>query len=170
MRIHFLIGKKDADIVWWIRNLPKKTFNHYIKLILQAEKNKTYAVIPVPLQKELMREEFDTTIRINDKVLTQFVRSFSKEGISNALKRIIRKHIEWNYVQQSKANNVNNTLIKTEDTEPIEVEDTVIEETSELKHEPVHEQFNDLFQEHDVEEDEELSEEYMEMLKKLSGE
>jgi len=46
MQIHIVFGKKDKDLAYWVRSLPMKSFNYYVKLILKAEiRRKTALVI-----------------------------------------------------------------------------------------------------------------------------
>lgn len=170
MKFHLKLGKKDADIVGWAKYLPDQTFSNYVKMILLAEKNKTHAVVPVPPSKTLLEVKVDTAIRISDKSLIQFVRSFSKEGMATAAKRIIRKHIEWNYAHQSEQEELHSALSNDEKPTLVAEKQPELKNTFDSQQGSISKDDSEVVRHDDMEDDDEMSEEYMEMLKKLSGE
>lgn len=139
MNLHIVFGKKDADIVCWIKGLPPQMFSHYARRILLAEKNRRLAVVPIPEKNELIFEKIDTKLLLSEKELTQYVHSFPQGKMSAEVKRILRKHIEWNYSRAQRN------------------EATVGEIKAKHKSEPV------------LESDDEMSDEYRKMLMELSG-
>lgn len=96
MILHICFGKKDSDLIAWKRSLPKQMFGYYVKSVLASEKNKTFCVIPVDFKYDNTENPIDVKIYITDKSLAQYVRTFSKSGISAMVKYILRKHIERN--------------------------------------------------------------------------
>ena len=96
MILHICFGKKDSDLIAWKRSLPKQMFGYYVKSVLASEKNKTFCVIPVDFKYDNTENPIDVKVYITDKSLVQYVRAFSKNGISATVKYILRKHIEWN--------------------------------------------------------------------------
>ncbi len=103
MRIHFVIGKKDADIAYWVKSLPYGCLNSYIVEILKAEVRKKIANIPVPLEEGLLFQKIDITIRIKDKQIINMITNNS--GKKNTfIKSVIRKHIALNYKRISRQN------------------------------------------------------------------
>lgn len=118
MDIHIVFGKKDADIVFWLSSIPKRMMSHYIRSVLLSEKMKTYAVIPVPSEKGLLSKRIDTKIYLTDKSLLSFLRSFGNETMCSVIKRVLRKHLEWNYRNaiDFTAQSVNETAEKTSES------------------------------------------------------
>lgn len=96
MILHICFGKKDSDLIAWKKSLPDQMFGYYVKSVLASEKNKTFCVIPVDFKYDNTENPIDVKIYITDKSLAQYVRTFSKSGISATVKYILRKHIEWN--------------------------------------------------------------------------
>lgn len=97
MNIHIVFGKKDADLSYWISMLPSRMMSHYIRSALISEKAKTYAIIPIPDAKGLLDKKIDTKFYLTDRSLIAYIKSFDKETMSSVIKRILRKHLEWNY-------------------------------------------------------------------------
>lgn len=96
MILHICFGKKDSDLIAWKKSLPDQMFGYYVKSVLASEKNKTFCVIPVDFKYDNTENPIDVKVYITDKSLAQYVRAFSKNGISATVKYILRKHIEWN--------------------------------------------------------------------------
>lgn len=96
MILHICFGKKDSDLIAWKKSLPDQMFGYYVKSVLASEKNKTFCVIPVDFKYDNTENPIDVKVYITDKSLVQYVRAFSKNGISATVKYILRKHIEWN--------------------------------------------------------------------------
>ena len=96
MILHICFGKKDSDLIAWKKSLPAQMFGYYVKAVLMSEKNKTFCIIPADFKCKGTENPIDVKVYITDKSLVQYVRAFSKNGISATVKYILRKHIEWN--------------------------------------------------------------------------
>lgn len=96
MILHICFGKKDSDLIAWKKSLPDQMFGYYVKTVLTSEKNKTLCVIPSDFKCKGTENPIDVKVYITDKSLAQYLRAFSKNGISATVKYILRKHIEWN--------------------------------------------------------------------------
>ena len=51
MKIHFVIGKKDGDIGYWMESLDNGLFSQCVNDILEAELGNKIARLPIPKQK-----------------------------------------------------------------------------------------------------------------------
>ena len=96
MILHICFGKKDSDLIAWKKSLPDQMFGYYVKAVLTSEKNKTFCIIPADFKCKGTENPIDVKVYITDKSLVQYVRAFSKNGISATVKYILRKHIERN--------------------------------------------------------------------------
>ena len=65
MKIHFVIGKKDGDIGYWIESLENGYFSHYVSIILKAELRNKIASLPVPQQRGRISKTKDTSIYVS---------------------------------------------------------------------------------------------------------
>lgn len=101
MRIHLKIGKKDADLIYWIESLPTGCFSHYATLILQAEVKKKIALIPVFDQEGLSEKTKEVAIYVYDKQVIAMIEGLPKGKRSQYIKRVVRKHINANYRKNS---------------------------------------------------------------------
>ena len=101
MRIHLKIGKKDADLVYWIESLPCGCFSHYAVLILQAEVRKKIAVIPVYEQEGISNKTKEVAIYVNDKQVISMIEGLPKGTRAKYIKKIVRKHINANFRKNS---------------------------------------------------------------------
>jgi len=118
--VHFVLGGKDADILYWKNYLPPKSFAHYIRTILYAERKKEIAVLPVPQTRGVIIGMADSKFVITDRVLIQFVRSFPKGSRTGIIKNIIRKHLDENY---RRTLNSSDTPVGNTDDNPMEITD-----------------------------------------------
>lgn len=101
MRIHLKIGKKDADLIYWIESLPYGCFSHYAVLILQAEVRKKIAVVPVYEQEGLSDKTKEVAIYVNDKQVISLIEGLPKGTRARYIKKIVRKHINANFRKNS---------------------------------------------------------------------
>ena len=97
MHFHIVLGNTDGDILHWKNSLPQKTFSHFVREILSAERRRRIAVVPLPEQRGIVTGHIETHIRIQDKQLTQFLMAIPKRKRAGTVKNIIRKHIAANY-------------------------------------------------------------------------
>ncbi len=104
MRIHFVIGKKDADIAYWVKSLPYGCFSNYVVKILKAESKKKTANIPVPPEEGLLFRNIDTSIYVKDKQIINMIINNNLGKKTPFIKKVIRKHIALNYKRISRQN------------------------------------------------------------------
>lgn len=101
MNVHIKIGKKDADLIYWIESLPSGCFSHYASLILQAEIRKKIAVIPVYEQEGISEKTKEVVIYIHDKQVITMIQSLPKGTRAKYIKKVVRKHISANFRRNS---------------------------------------------------------------------
>lgn len=118
MHFHIVLGNTDGDILHWKNSLPPKTFSHFVREILSAEKRRRIAVIPLPKQRGIDTGHLETHIRISDKQLLQFLMSFPKRKRAGMVKNIIRKHIAANFRRLGLEEQSVETPIKPSDVKP----------------------------------------------------
>lgn len=96
-RFHLIFGSKDADIVYWMSFLPKKTFNCYVNRILKAELQKRIETLPIPEERGLENRKVDITLYFADTEIFNMLTSLPTRERSKYIKKIIRKHVDANY-------------------------------------------------------------------------
>lgn len=97
MKIHFVIGKKDGDIGYWMESLENGLFSHCVVAVLDAELREKIAKIPVPKQKGRVSKKIDTSIYVSDEKILEMLRNFPQGKRSKYIRSIIRKHLAVNY-------------------------------------------------------------------------
>lgn len=125
MKIHFVIGKKDGDIGYWIESLENGYFSHYVSIILKAELRNKIASLPVPQQRGRISKTKDTSIYVSDKKILDMLSKIPKRKRSKYIRSIIRKHLDANYKKGSKSEQNIKKMeepAKEENTVPITVE------------------------------------------------
>ena len=118
MKLHIVFGKKDKDIAFWVRSLPLKSFNHYVKLILKAEIKKKTALVFVPAKKGKCFDTVEQRLYIDDEDIIEFINQMPRYKKTTTIKKIIRRHINANYRRIASAdensNKKNNTNENTD--------------------------------------------------------
>lgn len=125
MKIHFVIGKKDGDIGYWIESLENDYFSHYVSIILKEELRNKIASLPVPQQRGRTSKTKDTSIYISDKSILEMLSKIPQGKRSKYIRSVIRKHLAANYKKGSKSEqNIKKKEEPTreENTVPITVE------------------------------------------------
>lgn len=97
MKIHFVIGKKDGDIGYWMESLENGFFSYYVITILKAELRKKIALVPVPQQQGRITKKIDTSIYVSDKNVLEMLSEIPQGKRSRFIRSIIRKHLAVNY-------------------------------------------------------------------------
>lgn len=97
MKIHFVIGKKDGDIGYWMESLENGFFSYYVITILKAELRKKIALVPVPQQQGRITKKIDTSIYVSDKNVLEMLSEIPQGKRSRFIRNIIRKHLAVNY-------------------------------------------------------------------------
>lgn len=103
MKIHFVIGKKDGDIGYWIESLENDYFSHYVSIILKAELRNKIASLPVPQQRGRTSKTKDTSIYVSDKSILEMLSKIPQGKRSKYIRSVIRKHLAANYKKGSKS-------------------------------------------------------------------
>ncbi len=97
MKIHFVVGKKDGDIAYWMESLENGLFSGYVIAILKAELKKKIASVPVPQKKGSITKKIDTSIYVSDKNVLEMLSKIPQGRRSKFIRSIIRKHLAVNY-------------------------------------------------------------------------
>ena len=97
MKIHFVIGKKDGDIGYWMESLENGLFSQCVNDILEAELGNKIARLPIPKQKGRISKKIDTSIYVSDENILKMLRNIPQGKRSKYFRSVIRKHLAVNY-------------------------------------------------------------------------
>ena len=129
MKIHFVVGKKDGDIGYWMESLENGLFSNCVVAILDAELGEKIARIPVPKQKGRVSKKIDTSIYVSDENILEMLRKIPQGKRSKYIRSIIRKHLAINYKKSQQGQ-----TFKRKDEVPkekVNIEPTVVASTVE---------------------------------------
>lgn len=116
MKIHIVFGRKDKDLAYWVRSLPTKTFNYYVKQILKAEIRRKTALIIVPDKKGVYDGVVEQRLYINEKDIIEYISQMPRYKKTSIIKGVMRRHINANYKRVASANeNIKNSKITVAD-------------------------------------------------------
>lgn len=101
MKIHFVVGKKDSDIAYWMESLENGLFSGYVITILKAELKKRIAIVPVPTEKGRISRKIDTSIYVSDENVLEMLSQIPQGKRSRFIRSVIRKHLSVNYKKSS---------------------------------------------------------------------
>lgn len=101
MKIHFVVGKKDSDIAYWMESLENGLFSGYVITILKAELKKKIAIVPVPTEKGRISRKIDTSIYVSDENVLEMLSQIPQGKRSRFIRSVIRKHLSVNYKKSS---------------------------------------------------------------------
>lgn len=101
MKIHFVVGKKDGDIAYWMESLENGLFSGYVITILKAELKKKIAIVPVPKEKGRISSKIDTSIYVSDENVLEMLSQIPQGKRSRFIRSVIRKHLSANYKKSS---------------------------------------------------------------------
>ena len=101
MKIHFVVGKKDSDIAYWMESLENGLFSGYVITILKAELKKRIAIVPVPTEKGRISRKIDTSIYVSDENILEMLSQIPQGKRSRFIRSVIRKHLSVNYKKSS---------------------------------------------------------------------
>lgn len=118
MKIHFVIGKKDGDIGYWMESLENGLFSQCVNDILEAELGNKIARLPIPKQKGRISKKIDTSIYVSDENILEMLRNIPQGKRSKYIRSVIRKHLAVNYRKGQ--------VFKTKEDIPKENNDTAI--------------------------------------------
>ena len=118
MKIHFVIGKKDGDIGYWMESLDNGLFSQCVNDILDAELGNKNATLPIPKQKGRISKKIDTSIYVSEENILEMLRNIPQGKRSKYIRSVIRKHLAVNYRKGQ--------VFKTKEDIPKENNDTAI--------------------------------------------
>ena len=94
--IRFKLAEEDADLIGWKKSLPPRTFNETINKILVSESGGQIARIPYEFSSLEVAEETDASFYVDDENVLALLGGIKRGGRTDAIKGIIRKHIQYN--------------------------------------------------------------------------
>lgn len=94
--IRFVLTKEDADLIGWKNSLPPRSFNEAINKILVSESVGQIARIPYEFSSPEVAEEVDASFYVGDENVLALLGSIERGERTDAIKGIIRKHIQHN--------------------------------------------------------------------------
>ena len=94
--IRFVLTKEDADLIGWKNSLPPRSFNEAINKILVSESVGQIARIPYEFSSPEVAEEVDASFYVGDENVLALLGSIERGERTDAIKGIIRKHIQYN--------------------------------------------------------------------------
>ena len=94
--IRFVLTKEDRDLIGWKNGLPPRSFNETINKILVSESIGQIARIPYEFSSLEVAEETDASFYVDDENVLALLGSIKRGQRTDAIKGIIRKHIQYN--------------------------------------------------------------------------
>ena len=94
--IRFKLAVEDTDLIGWKKSLPPRTFNETINKILVSESCGEIARIPYEFSSPEVAEEIDASFYVDDENVLALLGSVKSGKRTDAIKDIIRKHIQYN--------------------------------------------------------------------------
>ena len=94
--IRFKLAKEDTDLIGWKKSLQPRTYNETINKILVSESCGEIARIPYEFSFPEVAEETDASFYVDDENVLALLGSIKRGGRTDAIKDIIRKHIQYN--------------------------------------------------------------------------
>ena len=94
--IRFVLTKEDADLIGWKNSLPPRSFNETVNKILVSESIGQIACIPYEFSSPEVVEEVDASFYVDDENVLALLGSIERGKRTDAIKGIIRKHIQYN--------------------------------------------------------------------------
>lgn len=94
--IRFVLIKEDTDLIGWKNSLPPRSFNETINKILVSESGGQIARIPYEFSSPEVAEETDASFYVDDENVLALLGSIKRGQRTDAIKGIIRKHIQYN--------------------------------------------------------------------------
>ena len=162
LTLHIVFGSRDADLVYWKSSIPKNCFNYYVNRIIESERNKEIAVLPIPEKKGAECRNLSIHLTFRSASDIRFVRSFPKRKRGSYLKEIMRKHILENYRRMNAGDSD-----KPEESINVEMDDNT-ETIPHTEPHPVEDEKKK--KENEItEEEDEMSEEYNKILREMTG-
>ena len=94
--IRFKLAEEDADLIGWKNSLTTRSFNETVNKILVSESNGEIAHIPYEFSSPEVAEGVDASFYVGDENVLALLGSIKRGQRTDAIKGIIRKHIQYN--------------------------------------------------------------------------
>ena len=94
--IRLVLAKEDTDLIAWKNSLPPRSFTETINKILVSESGGQIARIPYEFSSPEVAEETDASFYVDDENVLALLGSIERGKRTDAIKGIIRKHIQYN--------------------------------------------------------------------------
>lgn len=94
--IRFKLAEEDTDLIGWKNSLPPRSFNETVNKILVSESIGQIARIPYEFSSPEVAEGVDASFYVDDENVLALLGSIKRGGRTDAIKDIIRKHIQHN--------------------------------------------------------------------------
>ena len=94
--IRFKLAEEDTDLIGWKKSLSPRTYNETINKILVSESNGKIARVPYEFSSPEVAEETDASFYADDENVLALLGSIKRGGRTDAIKGILRKHIQYN--------------------------------------------------------------------------
>ena len=94
--IRLVLAKEDTDLIAWKNSLPPRSFTETVNKILVSESGGQIARIPYEFSSLEVAEETDASFYVDDEDVLALLGSIKRGGRTDAIKDIIRKHIQYN--------------------------------------------------------------------------
>ena len=101
--IRFKLAEEDTDLIGWKNSLPPRSFNETINKILVSESIGQIARIPCEFSSLEVAEEVDASFYVGDENVLALLGSIKRGQRTDAIKGIIRKHLQYNCEHPSEA-------------------------------------------------------------------
>lgn len=94
--IRFKLAEEDADLIGWKNSLPPRSFNETVNKILVSESTGRIAPVLYEFSSPEVAEEVDASFYVGDENVLALLGSIERGKRTDAIKGIIRKHIQYN--------------------------------------------------------------------------
>ena len=94
--IRLVLGEDDTDLIGWKNGLPPGGFTETINKILVSESGGQIARIPCTFSSSEVAEGIDASFYVGDENVLALLGSIKRGQRTDAIKGIIRKHIQYN--------------------------------------------------------------------------
>ena len=94
--IRFKLAEEDTDLIGWKNSLPPRSFNETINKILVSESIGQIARIPYKFSSSEVADKVKTGFCVADENVFALLNGINKGDRTDAIKKILRKHIAHN--------------------------------------------------------------------------
>ena len=94
--IRFVLSEDDTDLIGWKNSLPPRSFTETVNKILVSESIGQIARIPYEFSSSVVADKVKTGFCVDDENVLALLSGIKKGDRTDAIKEIIRKHIQHN--------------------------------------------------------------------------